>query len=294
MPTETVELEGHIVDSLLLAKVLDLILESEADYRITSFDLGRTNVDPSRAVIEVADGRRGRARRAARAAAGARRQPRRPGRRRGASCATPTASCRPASTRRRTSRPTCGSTGDWRAGREPRDGLRHRRDATTSVRTVPMHRVRAGDRVVVGYDGVRVHAPERAARRAQLRVHELRHLVGEAEGAADRAGRRPHPIGEGAWRQAARGVRTGGRAHRRRAGCGPPRARGMDRRAVRRQRLRDPRHGVERARHVARRVGRRRHAGRARPLEPPCASSTRCAATDRSRRRSRPGSSPAA
>ena len=28
MPTETVELEGHIVDSLLLAKVLDLILES--------------------------------------------------------------------------------------------------------------------------------------------------------------------------------------------------------------------------------------------------------------------------
>ena len=53
MSTEIVELEGHIVDSLLLAKVLDLILESEADYRITSFDLGRTNLDPSRAVIEV-------------------------------------------------------------------------------------------------------------------------------------------------------------------------------------------------------------------------------------------------
>src|SRR5215831_1550488 len=53
MPTETVELEGHIVDSLLLAKVLDLILESGADYRITTFELGRTNLDPSRAVIEV-------------------------------------------------------------------------------------------------------------------------------------------------------------------------------------------------------------------------------------------------
>ena len=53
MASEIVELEGHIVDSLLLAKVLDLVIESEADYRIVSFDLGRTNVDPSRAVIEI-------------------------------------------------------------------------------------------------------------------------------------------------------------------------------------------------------------------------------------------------
>src|SRR4051812_21764951 len=53
MPTETVELEGHIVDSLLLAKVLDLILESGADYRIEEFELGKTNVDPSRTTIEI-------------------------------------------------------------------------------------------------------------------------------------------------------------------------------------------------------------------------------------------------
>ncbi len=53
MPTETVELEGHIVDSLLLAKILDLILDSGADYRIEGFDLGRTNLDPSRATIEI-------------------------------------------------------------------------------------------------------------------------------------------------------------------------------------------------------------------------------------------------
>src|SRR3954451_11852473 len=53
MPSETVELEGHIVDSLLLAKVLDLILEAGADYRIDDFTLGKTNVDPSRARIEV-------------------------------------------------------------------------------------------------------------------------------------------------------------------------------------------------------------------------------------------------
>src|ERR1700704_2667087 len=53
MPTEGVELEGHIVDSLLLAKVLDLIVESGADYRIEEFQLGKTNVDPSRTTIEI-------------------------------------------------------------------------------------------------------------------------------------------------------------------------------------------------------------------------------------------------
>src|SRR5690349_8823812 len=53
MVTETVALEGHIVDSLLLAKVLDLVVESGADYRIDEFELGRTNVDPSRTRIEI-------------------------------------------------------------------------------------------------------------------------------------------------------------------------------------------------------------------------------------------------
>src|SRR4051812_33841645 len=50
---ETFEVEGHIVDSLILAKVLDLILESGADYRMLDFDIGRTATDTSHAVIEV-------------------------------------------------------------------------------------------------------------------------------------------------------------------------------------------------------------------------------------------------
>ena len=54
MPTETVELDGHIVDSLILAKVLDLILDAGADYRMVDVDIGKTNLDPSQAVIEVA------------------------------------------------------------------------------------------------------------------------------------------------------------------------------------------------------------------------------------------------
>ena len=50
---ETFVLEGHIVDSLILPKVLDLVLERGADYRLLEVDIGRTPTDPSRAVIEV-------------------------------------------------------------------------------------------------------------------------------------------------------------------------------------------------------------------------------------------------
>ncbi|WP_219944394.1 TIGR00300 family protein [Iamia sp. SCSIO 61187] len=51
--TETFALEGHIVDSLILPKVLDLVLESGSDYRLLDVAIGRTPTDPSRAVIEV-------------------------------------------------------------------------------------------------------------------------------------------------------------------------------------------------------------------------------------------------
>ncbi|HEV7719717.1 MAG TPA: TIGR00300 family protein [Iamia sp.] len=51
--TETFALEGHIVDSLILPKVLDLVLESGSDYRLLDVVIGRTPTDPSRAVIEV-------------------------------------------------------------------------------------------------------------------------------------------------------------------------------------------------------------------------------------------------
>ncbi len=53
MATEVVEVEGHIIDSLILAKILDVILDSGADYRLLDFEIGRTNVDTSRARFEV-------------------------------------------------------------------------------------------------------------------------------------------------------------------------------------------------------------------------------------------------
>jgi lysine-ketoglutarate reductase/saccharopine dehydrogenase-like protein (TIGR00300 family) len=53
METVVIELSGHIIDSLILPKVLDLIVEAGADYRLVEVDIGRTATDTSRAQIEV-------------------------------------------------------------------------------------------------------------------------------------------------------------------------------------------------------------------------------------------------
>ena len=51
--SETVEIEGHIIDSLTLAKVMDVILAAGADYRVLEVEIGRTNTDLSKARLEV-------------------------------------------------------------------------------------------------------------------------------------------------------------------------------------------------------------------------------------------------
>ena len=53
MASETIEVTGHIVDSLLLAKILDSILDAGCDYEITDVAIGKTSLDPSRARIDV-------------------------------------------------------------------------------------------------------------------------------------------------------------------------------------------------------------------------------------------------
>ena len=53
MASEEIELHGHIIDSLILPKVMDVILSAGADYRMLQFDIGRTNADVSTARIEV-------------------------------------------------------------------------------------------------------------------------------------------------------------------------------------------------------------------------------------------------
>jgi len=49
----TVELEGHIIDSLLLAKVLDEILADGGDYTIVEVAIGRARTDHSRAILSL-------------------------------------------------------------------------------------------------------------------------------------------------------------------------------------------------------------------------------------------------
>ena len=53
MQSETVTLDGHIIDSLTLSKVLDLILRDGGQYTIAKFHIGATREDQSHADIVV-------------------------------------------------------------------------------------------------------------------------------------------------------------------------------------------------------------------------------------------------
>lgn len=53
MPVETIELHGHIIDSLTLPKVLDAIIAQGGQFTIERFDVGRTRSDPSASRIRV-------------------------------------------------------------------------------------------------------------------------------------------------------------------------------------------------------------------------------------------------
>jgi lysine-ketoglutarate reductase/saccharopine dehydrogenase-like protein (TIGR00300 family) len=54
--TATVTLTGHLMDTGILARVLDDVLEYGGDYRIESLDLGRLHEDESRALVEISAG----------------------------------------------------------------------------------------------------------------------------------------------------------------------------------------------------------------------------------------------
>src|SRR5450631_2993958 len=53
MFSETVELRGHIIDSLILPKVLDQILTRGANFKIGEIKIGQQRADQSFARIEV-------------------------------------------------------------------------------------------------------------------------------------------------------------------------------------------------------------------------------------------------
>src|SRR5215210_683135 len=53
MVSEIVELRGHIIDSLILPKVLDAILTSGGDFKIDEIKIGQNRVDQSYARVQV-------------------------------------------------------------------------------------------------------------------------------------------------------------------------------------------------------------------------------------------------
>ncbi|HEX6477125.1 MAG TPA: hypothetical protein VF005_07595, partial [Acidimicrobiales bacterium] len=163
---ETVEIEGHIIDSLILAKVMDLVLAAGADYEVQSVQIGKTNRDVSRARIQISAPSEDvltpllaqlQAQGANRVVQGD-----------AELLAADTDGVLPAGFYATTNLPTWVRVdGRWVSVVNPEmDCAIVVRPGPTAesherVRTVPMHRVRAGDPVVVGTDGVRVEAPER-------------------------------------------------------------------------------------------------------------------------------------
>jgi lysine-ketoglutarate reductase/saccharopine dehydrogenase-like protein (TIGR00300 family) len=51
--SDTIEAEGHLIDSGLLSAIFDKIIEVKASYEILKFDIGRTNDDPSRIEMRI-------------------------------------------------------------------------------------------------------------------------------------------------------------------------------------------------------------------------------------------------
>ena len=160
MASEVVEVEGHIIDSLILAKVLDTIVEAGAEYRMVDVDIGRSNADTSRARIEiVADDEERLATLVAELQLhGANRV--------GAEDAllvpAPSDGVLPEAFYSTTNlRTEVRVSGHWKSVENPEMDCALVVHADGRVRTEPMHRVRAGDRVVLGQDGVRVHPLER-------------------------------------------------------------------------------------------------------------------------------------
>jgi lysine-ketoglutarate reductase/saccharopine dehydrogenase-like protein (TIGR00300 family) len=160
MPSEVVEVEGHIIDSLILAKVLDAVVEAGADYRMVDVTIGRTNVDPSRARIEIvvddddvlstllAELQLHGANRVTTHDASL--------------VAADTEGVLPEAFYATTNLPTeVRVAGHWVAVENPEMDCAIVVRDDGRIRTEPMHRVHAGDAVVVGQDGVRVHPLER-------------------------------------------------------------------------------------------------------------------------------------
>ena len=160
MTSETIEIEGHIIDSLILPKVMDMILASGAEFEVLDVEIGKTNTDTSRARLEVrADDEDALGRLLDDLQI------------HGANRVHQTDAqvvpvdrdgVFPPGFYSTTNLPTSVRLdGHWIDVDNPEMDCGIVLGVDGRVRTVPMHRVRVGDSVVVGADGVRVTAPEK-------------------------------------------------------------------------------------------------------------------------------------
>ncbi|MDQ4098784.1 MAG: TIGR00300 family protein [Actinomycetota bacterium] len=161
MASEVVEVEGHIIDSLTLAKVLDVIVAAGADYRIVDVEIGKSSTDFSRARLEVVAEDED-----ALASLLVELQAHGANRLMGVDAELVAADrdgVLPAGFYSTTNLPTAVRIGGhWVDVDNPEMDCGLVVSEQGRVRSVPMHRVRVGDRVVVGTEGIRVTIPERA------------------------------------------------------------------------------------------------------------------------------------
>jgi lysine-ketoglutarate reductase/saccharopine dehydrogenase-like protein (TIGR00300 family) len=162
----TVTVTGHLVDTGILARILDDVLEYGGDYRIESLDLGRQHEDESRALVAISADEADRLDRILMRVQVHGANPVDPG----------TATTRPAPVDGVFPEDFYSTTNLETFVRLDRDWLRvdraemdcglvvEERDGRTVIRNVPVSGVRAGEAVVCGAHGVRVEMPPSVAR----------------------------------------------------------------------------------------------------------------------------------
>ena len=282
---EEVEITGHIIDSLILPKVLDTITANGGKFRITNIVIGQARHDPSNAVVEVRAPNEDRMQHILAQIADHGAVP------------TTKQDCRLAaadmdgafpegfysSTNQRTEirlnghwieiadqEMDCGVVVEQRSRVSPKRESESRTDSSTwSARCIPMTEVEARN---VDRHGPqrRPRHPGRTHRRAKrLRLHVERRVDREAERCPDPRNR-PRPRGQPPQRrQDAHRRRPRHRPHRQRPRSVPTHPRRLRQQPLRRQRPGHARHRAIALRHQPRRPPRRRQHCRGRPRASP-------------------------
>ncbi len=53
MPYEDVQIEGHLIDSLMMPHIMDQVMDLDGEFEMLTFEVGRMKDDPSHAVMRI-------------------------------------------------------------------------------------------------------------------------------------------------------------------------------------------------------------------------------------------------